>query len=127
VVGWAKVVTTPPDLDLVHGKTSDLTDLKKRFRPRPLAQFLLEEHSTHRDAPRLLPYVRAEAAPSKTPGRRLCSVTGLLGKYRDLSSGLAYATHAAAEQLKDTPPSWLQLSGNAPYYEAVRIIKKEAT
>ena len=71
--------------------------------------------------------VRAEAAPSKTPGRRLCSVTGLLGKYRDPSSGLAYATHAAAEQLKDTPPPWLQLSGNAPYYEAVRIIKKEAT
>ena len=85
----------------MQGKTSDLTNLKKRFRPRPLAQFLLEEHATHKETPCLIPYVRAMAAPSKTPGRRLCAVTGVLGKYRDSSSGLAYSTHAAAEQLKE--------------------------
>lgn len=105
----------------------DMTELSKRYRPRGLAQILLEEHASQPDSTQLPGYVRAESAPSRLPNRRLCSVTGLVGRYREPNSGLSFANLAASEQLKDTPPPWLQLSGNAPYFEAIRYIKKECS
>ena len=53
-------------------------------------------------------------------------VTGLIGRYKDPNSGLSFANASAGAQLKETPPPWLQLSGNAPYFEAMRFIKQAA-
>eukprot|EP00617_Octactis_speculum_P025149 CAMPEP_0185750270 /NCGR_PEP_ID=MMETSP1174-20130828/9035_1 /TAXON_ID=35687 /ORGANISM="Dictyocha speculum, Strain CCMP1381" /LENGTH=217 /DNA_ID=CAMNT_0028426759 /DNA_START=88 /DNA_END=741 /DNA_ORIENTATION=+ len=103
---------------------SKKSDITKRFRPRSLAQVLLEEHGTV-PGNRLPPYISAEAGPSKRPSRSLCAVTGAIAKYRDPSSGLPFAGLSQISVLKDTPPPWLQLSGNAPYFESIRMIRKE--
>jgi hypothetical protein len=50
----------------------------------------------------------------------------LIGRYKDPNSGLSFANASAGAQLKETPPPWLQLSGNAPYFEAMRFIKQAA-
>ena len=109
-------------------KSSSKDNLGKRYRPRPLSQVLLEEQAlvgSRSQEAVLIDYVRAEAGPSKRPSRKLCPVTGLPSYYRDPESNLPFATLAARSQLKDTPPPWLQLTGNAPYMETIRTIKRE--
>ncbi len=51
-------------------------------------------------------------------------MTGLIGRYKDPNSGLSFANANACSQLKETPPPWLQLSGNAPYFEAMRFMRQ---
>jgi hypothetical protein len=100
-------------------------------------------------------YTDAEGAPSTASARSICVVTGLIAKYRDPKSGLHYYNRSALNQLKETPPPWLQvftphmhekknththtavcshlfgyiltlrqLSGNAPYFEAIKYMKE---
>jgi hypothetical protein len=102
--------------------------LPKKYRVKPLAQVLLDDHAAHGGKSfQRASYVTAEGAPSRYQARRLCVVTGLLGRYRDVSSGLSFSTRSAQAQLRETPPPWLQLAGNAPYFEALRYIKSTST
>ena len=91
----------------------------KGFRVRPLAQVLLDEGATVGPS-----YASAEGGASRFPSRKICAVTGLVGTYRDPNSGLAFASRSAQAQLKETPPPWLHLSGNAPYFDAMRILRE---
>lgn len=107
------------------GGASGLAEFNKRFPAKPLAHWLLEEHAARADAEDLVGFIAAEAAPSKVPARRLCAMTGLVAKYCDPNANLGFATRSAGAQLKDTPPPWLHSSGNAPYFDAARMIRKE--
>lgn len=100
----------------------------KRYRARPLSQFLLDDHAARGGGASEKPcYVSAEGAPSRFPVQHLCVITGLPAKYRDPSSGLSFANKSAQAQLKEIPPPWLKGAGNAPYFEAVRFIKAAKT
>jgi hypothetical protein len=103
---------------------SSTAALSKRYRARSLAQFLLDDHAAQGGGALDTPcYVSAEGAPSRSSAQHTCVMTGLPARYRDPSSGLSFANKSAQTQLKETPPPWLQSSGNAPYFEAVRFIR----
>mmetsp|Transcript_67470 Transcript_67470/g.152688 ORF Transcript_67470/g.152688 Transcript_67470/m.152688 type:complete len:226 (+) Transcript_67470:93-770(+) len=106
------------------GSMSSSALTAKRFRVRPLSQVLLDDCAARGGSDQ--PYVGAEGAPSRLPARRVCMVTGLPAPYKDPASGLPVASKSAQAQLKETPPPWLSLSGNAPYFEACRFIKSSA-
>mmetsp|Transcript_28409 Transcript_28409/g.58129 ORF Transcript_28409/g.58129 Transcript_28409/m.58129 type:complete len:225 (+) Transcript_28409:127-801(+) len=96
----------------------------KKYRVKSLAQHLLDDHAARGGGISQRPcYATAEGAPPRVRTRSLCVVTGLIGRYRDVGSGLPFSSKKSQTQLKETPPPWLQLSGNAPYFEALRFIK----
>jgi hypothetical protein len=88
-------------------------------RPTSLARLMLQDRSA-----RSLQYANAAAAPSALPARHFCVVTGWLASTKDPDSGLHFAHQAAYDQIKDQPPPWVRLSGNAPHHEALRIVVK---
>ena len=73
---------------------------------------------------RALEYASAAAAPSALPPRHFCVVSGWIATTKDPDSGLHFANQAAYDQIKDQPPPWVRLSGNAPHHEALRIVMK---
>ena len=78
-----------------------------------------------RDGPLEPDYVSAAARPSKRPARKFCAVRGHLAKYKEPGSGLHFSSYRTFEQIKNQPPPWVRLSGEAPYHEALRLIQRE--
>jgi hypothetical protein len=105
-------------LDSQSQNGSSVAILMKRYRVRPLAQALLDDHSSEGPS-----YASSDAAPSKFLVRSICIISGLPGRYEDPNSGLSFFGRSAQEQLKEAPPSWLQSSGNAPLFDALRLMK----
>jgi hypothetical protein len=70
-------------------------------------------------------YISAEAGPSRHPARNFCAVSGNIAKYKDPGSQLYFASYRTGEQIKNQPPPWVRLSNEAPYYETLRMIKRE--
>jgi hypothetical protein len=89
----------------------------------------LEENARKlgKDGPLDPDYISAEARPSKRPPRKFCAVSGNLAKYKDRGSQLYFSSFKTGEQVQNQPPPWVRLSGEAPYYEALRMIKRERT
>jgi hypothetical protein len=115
-------------------------NLPKRFKPRSVANILLEE--VNRDDGVAYAWLEDEARiakPPKTrktaigsaarfsqlPARKFCSVTGMEGIYTEPKSGLPYASLKALEQVRERPPPWMNLGGSIAYHEAVKSIRDE--
>ena len=112
----------------------DTGNLPKRFKPRSMANILLEE--VNREDGIALDWLEEEArychrhGPSSTsqllrlpPKRKVCSVTGMDGIYTEPKSGLPYANLKALEQVRERPPPWMVLNGSITYTETVKSIR----
>jgi len=113
--------------------------LPKRFRPRSMANILLEE--VNRDDGVAFTWLEDEARidghPScktninsttkfmQLPARKFCPVTGLKGIYTEPKSGLPFANLKALEQVRERIPPWMNLGGSIAYHEAVKSIRNE--
>lgn len=103
--------------------------LPKRFKPRSLANILLEE--VNRDDGVAYLWLATEARSSKAnnhtqaPPRKFCPVTGMDGIYTEPKSGIPYADLKALEQIRERPPPWMQLAGSNAYHEAAKSIRDE--
>jgi hypothetical protein len=98
--------------------------IPKRFKPRSLASILMEE--TTRQDGIAQAFVLAGLTTTKLPTRPYCSVTGLPGLYREPKTGLSYANEAALEQIRERPPPWTTLSGNAAYQDVVKSFQQQS-
>ena len=107
--------------------------LPKRFKPRSMANILLEE--VNRDDGVAYTWLEDEARISSSitnnkvqlPARKFCPVTGMEGIYTEPKSGLPYANLKALEQVRERSPPWMNLGGSVVYNEAVKSIRDEET
>jgi len=113
--------------------------LPKRFKPRSMANILLEE--VNRDDGVAYAWLEDEARVAQRcsrnttvnistkflqlPARKFCPVTGMAGIYTEPKSGLPYANLKALEQVRERPPPWINLGGSVAYHEAVKSIRDE--
>jgi hypothetical protein len=103
--------------------------LPKRFKPRSLANILLEE--VNRDDGVAYLWLATEARSIKSyintqvPPRKFCPVTGMEGIYTEPKSGIPFADLKALEQIRERPPPWMQLTGSNAYHEAAKSIRDE--
>lgn len=101
--------------------------LPKRFRPRSLANILLEE--VNREDGVAIAWLATEARSIKSrnqiPARKFCPVTGMDGIYTEPKSGIPYANLKALEQIRERPPPWMALGGSVAYHEAAKSIRDE--
>jgi hypothetical protein len=115
--------------------------LPNRFKPRSMANILLEE--VNRDDGVAFAWLEDEArisrhpSSSKTttinittkflqlPARKFCPVTGMEGIYTEPKSGLPYANLKALEQVRERAPPWMNLGGSIAFHEAVKSIRDE--
>ena len=118
----------------------DTGSLPKRFKPRSMANILLEE--VNRDDGVAHNWLEIEARYNINnnnnknggggksqiilPARKFCPVTGMEGIYTEPKSGLPYANLKALEQVRERTPPWMNLSGSIiAYNEAVKSIRDE--
>ena len=113
--------------------------LPKRFKPRSMANILLEEvnrddgiaYAWLEDEARVPRHRAGKTSTTGTtrfkqlPARKFCSVTGMEGIYTEPKSGLPYANLKALEQLRERPPPWMNLGGSFAFHEAVKSIRDE--
>jgi hypothetical protein len=121
-------------------KQQDTGSLPKRFKPRSMANILLEE--VNRDDGVAYNWLENEARYNINnnnnnngngksqqiilPARKFCPVTGMKGIYTEPKSGLPYANLNALEQVRERTPPWMNLSGSIiAYNEAVKSIRDE--
>jgi hypothetical protein len=119
-------------------KQQDTGCLPKRFKPRSMANILLEE--VNRDDGVAYNWLENEAryninnnnkngdgkSQIISPARKFCPVTGMEGIYTEPKSGLPYANLKALEQVRERTPPWMNLSGSIiAYNEAVKSIRDE--
>lgn len=108
--------------------------LPKRFKPRSMANILLEE--VNRNDGVVSAWLGDEARISRPHSfttkksfrliaRKFCPVTGMQGIYIEPKSGLPYANLKALEQVRERPPPWMNLGGSIAYHEAVKSIRDE--
>ena len=113
--------------------------LPKRFKPRTVANILLEE--VNRDDGVAFAWLDDEARIDRhrgneskrgsntkffrLPAKKFCPVTGMEGIYTEPKSGLPYANLKALEQVRERPPPWMTLGGSLAYHEAVKSIRDE--
>ena len=97
----------------------------KRFKARSLASILMEEAGRADGISQK--YINAEAIPMKEqyPTRKFCPVSGLLGRYTDVKTGIPYSTLEALEQIQERAPPWMSLGGSATYMETMKTLKNE--
>ena len=111
--------------------------MPKRFKPRSLANILLEE--VNRDDGIAYTWLETEARTNNVkrqrsegnnhrqqPARKFCPVTGMEGIYTEPKSGIPFANLKALEQIRERPPPWMTLGGNIAYHEAVKSIRDES-
>jgi hypothetical protein len=119
-------------------KQQDTGSLPKRFKPRSMANILLEE--VNRDDGVAYNWLENEARYNISnnkkngdgksqiilPARKFCPVTGMEGIYTEPKSGLPYANLKALEQVRERTPPWMNLSGSIiAYNEAIKSIRDE--
>ena len=114
--------------------------LPKRFKPRSMANMLLEE--VNRDDGVAFAWLADEARIARhstssntntnsttkflrLPARKFCPVTGMEGIYTEPKSGLPYANLKALEQVRERAPPWMNLGGSMAFHEAVKSIRDE--
>lgn len=109
--------------------------LPKRFKPRTVANILLEE--VNREDGVAYAWLEDEARIARTrgstttaeslqlPARKFCPVTGMEGIYTEPKTGLPYANLKALEQVRERSPPWMTLGGSLAYHEAVKSIRDE--
>eukprot|EP00980_Cylindrotheca_fusiformis_P018589 scaffold6159_cov207-Cylindrotheca_fusiformis.AAC.7 len=102
--------------------------LPKRFKPRSLANVLLEEVNREDGVARawLENEARRKDSDLPIPVRKFCPVSGLEGIYTEPKSRIPYANLKALEQIQERPPPWMTLSGTLAYHEAVASIRDES-
>lgn len=103
----------------------------KKRKVRSFANILLDENARKLGQVKSVEelnepdYFNVITKPSRYPRRHICVITGQLAPYKDSESGLRFASNRAYRQLNEQPPSWLRSSGNAPYFESLRIVATE--
>jgi hypothetical protein len=99
--------------------------LPKRFKPRSLANILLEEVNREDGVAHSWLATEARTVKSKIPARKFCPVTGMMGIYTEPKSGIPYSDLKALTQIRERAPPWMQLASSNAYHEATKSIRDE--
>jgi hypothetical protein len=107
---------------------SSVVPLPKRLRPLSLSSILMEERN--RSDGIALAFISCEQPLSleqQLPRRQFCPVTHRVAAYREMKTGIPYASNSrhALEQIQERPPPWLLINGTASYWETVNSFKEK--
>lgn len=109
------------------GSTNKQTGVfPKRFLPLSLAHILLEDASREDGAAHAFIEAEARVPPGKQlPRRKFCPVTGTPGIYTEPRTGIPYSSLRALDQIRERPPPWMTLNGQAAFWEAAKSIRED--
>ena len=101
--------------------------LPNRFKPRSVANMLLEEMNREDGIAKdwLQAEARDKSQKTMPASLKFCPVTGMEGIYTEPKTGIPYANLQALEQIQERPPPWMTLGGALSYHEAVKSIRDE--